>query len=298
MKQIPVRPMAGRAYKEIPLDLIRVLNPRARDQAKFQEIANSIRAVGLRKPIVVNGRDFATTGFYDLVCGEGRYLVFKTLERHTIPAEVIDCSKKEALLYSLVENIARLKPSTMWFAHEIKRMSDVGYSAPDIATIIGRAESQVYAYIKLVEEGEERLIKGVEAGVFPMSFALHVVHSDTATVQNVLMDAYDSGIVSSANLGVVRKIIDARLSRGKKPYGASPGPEDPPTQCTMKQLKADIAKVTRDKEAFSKEAATKESRLLSLVVGLNTLWTDAEFVALAETEGLAQRPKVQVPYNT
>ena len=37
----------------IPVDRIRVLNPRERDRKRFQEIVDSIRKVGLKQPIKV-----------------------------------------------------------------------------------------------------------------------------------------------------------------------------------------------------------------------------------------------------
>ena len=37
----------------IPVDRIRVLNPRDRDKKRFQEIVDSIRKVGLKQPIKV-----------------------------------------------------------------------------------------------------------------------------------------------------------------------------------------------------------------------------------------------------
>ncbi len=110
MKKSPVTPMAERQYRSIPIDKIVVLNSRNRDKQQFAENVRSIEQVGLRKPIVVNGRGFPKTGNYELVCGEGRFLAHKRLGKTEITAEVIDCDRKTALLYSLVENIARVPP--------------------------------------------------------------------------------------------------------------------------------------------------------------------------------------------
>lgn len=104
-----IRPMSERQYEMIPLDKIKVLNSRNRDREDFEHNIRSIKEVGLRKPIVVNGRYFKKSGHYDLVCGEGRYLAFKELGKNEIIAEVVSCNKKQALLYSLVENIARVQ---------------------------------------------------------------------------------------------------------------------------------------------------------------------------------------------
>jgi ParB family chromosome partitioning protein len=86
-------------------------------------------------------------------------------------------------------------PGTMWFACEVKRLHDSGLTLMQISNITGKCETYIRDYIRLVEQGEERLIKGVEDGIFPISFAKHVAKSNSANIQNVLMDAYDKGIV-------------------------------------------------------------------------------------------------------
>ncbi len=99
-------PMSERKYGLIAVDEIQVLNSRDRNETEFEDNVRSIENVGLLKPIVVNDKFRPRTGFYQLVCGEGRYIAYKRLHRAHIPAEVISCSKKTALIFSLVENIA------------------------------------------------------------------------------------------------------------------------------------------------------------------------------------------------
>ena len=53
----------------IPIDQIRLLNPRARNQRNFQEIVQSIASVGLKRPITVSpksGKTLKTTSFSPL----------------------------------------------------------------------------------------------------------------------------------------------------------------------------------------------------------------------------------------
>jgi ParB family chromosome partitioning protein len=290
--------MAERNYASIPLDKIKVLNSRNRDPAGFRQNVRSIDEIGLLIPIVVNERYCKRTGYYDLVCGEGRFLAYKQLKRQRILAEVINCDRKQALLRSLVENIARVPPRTMWFAREVKRMYDSGCSFKQISKITGYSASYIREYIRLVEQGEERLIKGVEDAIFPISFAVQVAQSDSSTIQNLLMDAFDNGIVNSSNLTTVRKIIASRLSRSSSSSKSDSTriPCTPPAY-TINQLKADITKITRDKEAFIKEASVKENRLFALLEGLNTIWQDADLVSLIHAEGIGPIPQLTGEYN-
>ena len=62
-----------------------------------------------------------------------------------------------------------------------------------------KTEHYIRDYIRLVEQGEERLIQGVDQGVFPIKFAVHVAMSESSQIQNVLMDAFDEGIVTTNN---------------------------------------------------------------------------------------------------
>lgn len=286
-----VRLMSERRYTEVPIDKIRVLNSRNRDKGQFQENVRSIGEVGLLKPIVVNDRHHKRHGYYELVCGQGRYLAYKQLGRTEIPAEVISCSRKEALLYSLVENIARVPPGTMWFAREVKRMHDAGFSYVEVGRIVGKCDTYVRDYVTLVERGEERLIQGVEQGLFSMAFAVRVAKSEGAGIQHLMMDAFDSGMITSKNIPTIRKVIGLRAEHGKQPHGVRGK-----NGYTLTTLREDIARITRDKESFVGEGQVKENRLLSLLDGLTTLWGDAELVALAEAEGLGQWPDLEGQY--
>ena len=86
----------------IPIDQIRILNPRHRDRRKFELVVESIKTLGLKKPIKVSVRSNQKEGEapYDLVCGQGRIEAFKALGHTEIPAIVADLPKEERLLMS------------------------------------------------------------------------------------------------------------------------------------------------------------------------------------------------------
>lgn len=293
MKNRKIIPMADREYRLIPVESIVVLNSRNRNQQKFAENVRSIDEVGLRKPIVVNGRGFDRTGKYELVCGEGRYLAHKKLERAEIPAEVIDCDRKTALLCSLVENIARVPPGTMWFAHEMKRMHDAGLNYSEIARYVGKSATYVSSYIQLVENGENRLIEGVEQGLFSMSFATQVAQSEDSTIQNVLMDAFDDGVVNCNTVRRVRKLLELRMNRGKSSNQSLKRSEG----YTLKELKHEIVKSTKEKEEFVHQTQQKENRLMTLMLGISTLMEDPHGMELLSSFDLAEPPKLQRDYG-
>lgn len=290
MAHAPIRLMKDRRREMIPVDKIRVINSRTRDEGQFALNVQSIDAVGQIKDIRVNDKFLAKDGVYELICGEGRLIAHQRLERTHIRAEIVTCSRKQAYLESLVENLARTRPGTMYFARELKALHDEGWGYEKIAKIACRSTEYIRQYIRLVENGEDRLIQGVEQDVFPISFAVLVAGADDATIQNVLMDAFDQGIVNSNNFARARAIISARLD-GRKRKGA--GPEE----YTVAALTRDIATATEAKDSFAREAQGKESRLYMLLDGLGALRQDAAFLELLLAEKLDEEPTLTGKYN-
>ena len=287
-------PMSKRRYGMIPVDKIVVLNPRNRERQQFAMNVRSIAELGQLKPIVVSARNLEKTGNYELVCGQGRLLAHQQLKRTEIAAEIIDCDKKTALITSLVENIARVPRNTMWFARELKRMYDEGMTFTRIAAIVGKEPAYVRDYIHLVERGESRLIQGVEHGLFSMSFAVRVAQADDATIQNVLMDAFDDGMVDCKSVTRVRKLLERRINHGKSPPKY---PRGEPSPCTVKDLAREIATTTKDKEDFVRETTRKENRLLALLMGTAALLADDALLALLTAQNLDRPPKLEGEYG-
>ena len=275
-------PMSKRRYEEVPIDQVKVINSRNREKEQFTMNVESIESVGLMKPIRVNDRFIEATGFYELICGEGRLLAHQQLGKKHVMAEVVTCTRKEALLQSLIENIARTKPGSMDFARELKRLHDEGLEYKQIARIACKTEEYIRSYIRLVEQGEERLIQGVESGIFPIKFAIQVASTEDSQIQGVLMDAFAEGLVTTMNFAQARRIIAARAKTSKRSAASR--------DYTVGQLQHDIAETTRVKTSFVREAKSKENRFMTLLTGMNTLFNDAALVELLVKQKLDKRP--------
>jgi len=127
--------MKNRRIAEISVDQIKVINSRIRAEDQFQMNVDSIHSIGLQMPIRVNDKFYDSSGSYELICGEGRLIAHKRLRKETIEAEIVTCSRKQAYLESLIENIARGIPNTMDFGYELKRLYDQGWDYDQIAKI-------------------------------------------------------------------------------------------------------------------------------------------------------------------
>ena len=110
---------------------IAILNPRARNKKVFNELVASIAILGLKKPITVSKR---RDGAYDLVCGQGRLEAFIALGQSDIPAIVLEISKEDCFVMSLVENLARRQHSPIELMREVGALRNRGYSIGEIVT--------------------------------------------------------------------------------------------------------------------------------------------------------------------
>lgn len=279
--------MKDRRYMMIPVEKIKVLNPRIRDEEQFQMNVQSIENNGMLMPIRVNDKFLEKTGFYELICGEGRLIAHQRLGKSEITAEVITCTRKDAYLQSLIENLARSRFVTIQHARELKQLHDEGWDYARIGKICCRSPEYVKQYIGLVEQGEDRLIQGVEQSVFPISFAILVAQSENGAIQNVLMDAFDQGVVNCQNFARARRIVGARLERASQANGEV---KKNRAGLTVTTLKKDIADLTKVKDSFVREAESKENRFLTLLTAINTLWRDDAFVRLVTEEQVKDRP--------
>ena len=288
--EIPIIvPFKDRRYMKILIDKIKVINPRNRDEEQFKMNVQSIENNGMLMPIRVNDKFLEKTGLYELVCGEGRLIAHQRLEKTEIEVEVITCTRKEAYLQSLIENLARSRPGTMQFAREAKQLHDEGLDYDQISPICCRSPEYVRQYIDLVEKGEDRLIQGVEQNVFSISFAVLVAQSDDASIQNVLMDAFDQGVVNCQNFARARRIIGARLERASQGNGAA---KKNRAGLSVAVLKKDISDLTKAKDSFVREAESKENRFLTLLTAINALWHDEAFVKIVPEEQVTDRPEL------
>lgn len=291
MENAPILLMKDRRREMIPIDKIKVINSRTRDEKQFTLNVQSIEANGQLKDIRVNDKFLAKTGYYELICGEGRLIAQKRLGNNHIRAEIVTCTRKQAYLESLVENLARSRPGTMEFARELKHLHDEGWEYEQIARVACRTTEYIRQYIRLVENGEERLIQGVEQEVFPISFAVLVASTEDAGIQNVLMDAFDHAIVNSQNFARARAIIRSRMDRRKRRGGQEAA------EYTVATLTNDIANTVQAKESYVREVQGKESRLFALLDGIEILRQDPAFLELLQAEGLGERPELAGTYN-
>lgn len=273
----------------IPIDRITVVNPRSRGRDKFKQIVANISNLGLKKPITVAERP-TNNGAprYDLVCGQGRLEAYKLLGEAEVPAFVIDASKDELLLMSLAENLARRSYRPNELMREIAALKKRGHNYAEIAKITDLQLSYVKGIIRLVNKGEDGLIRAVEKNQIPLSIAVTIASSDHEEVQEALREAYEKSTLRGKELLRARKLIEERRARGVRRQGARPSTLS--ADGLMKRYQEEVSKQRRE----INKAKVTETRLLFVRSALKRLLQDASFVQVLSDEALDELPQVLV----
>lgn len=284
---IPQHP--DRKVPTIPLEQIRVLNPRDRNPRVFDGIVESIRKVGLKKPIVVTPRTDDSGDYYALVCGEGRLKAFKVLGEKAIPALVIDVTDEEAFIMSLVENIARRKHRPLEILSSIRLLADKGYSAAEISTKTALTPAYVFGILKLLEQGEERLLIAVERGMVPLNTALDIVGAgdDDKALQAAMQEAYEAGALRGTKLRTVRDLLERRRTLGRS---ASRRRKRTTVDVSTSSLVRVYEKEVSRKKLILRKADLAQKRLLFVTSALRQLLANENFVNLLRAEELDVMP--------
>jgi ParB family chromosome partitioning protein len=273
---------------EILVRDIEVINSRERDKEKFEEVVDSIRRVGLLKPILVNSNYLEQTGKYELLCGEGRLLACKRLGLEKILAEVISCSRKVGYVISLVENTARKRYTTIELARLIYNLHQKGATHEELSKITNRSTRFIAHYLKLIKNGEERLIKAVEENRLPISVAARIASSPNEKVQDILMEAINQKVMSGNDVYKVRKLIEARMG-GKKRLGYRDKKErdlEPEIPLSVNELKKDFRNTIRKQEEYIQKCKRLENTVSLLQGFIETILRDETFRHLITNEGI------------
>ena len=272
----------------IPIDRITIVNPRIRNKRTFKEIVDNIAQVGLKKPITVTRRAEADGPFYDLVCGQGRLEAYLALDQHEVPALVVAADPEDCLVASLVENCARRQHRAIDLLQDIRGMQERGYSTQEIARKTGLSLEYVHGVARLIEKGEQRLLRSVESGIIPVSVAVEIAEADDHDVQAALSSAYERGLLKGRKLLAAKKLIETRRRRGKGL--AVSGPKARQRLSADALVKAYQEDTDRKRAMIRRTEATR-NRLLFITEALRRLSRDERFLALLEDEDLATMPE-------
>ena len=201
---------------EIDLDLIEPNNmqPRTRfDEARLEELAQSIRVNGLVQPLLVRRRG----GRYQLVAGERRWRAAQRAGLQKIPAVVREIPDEKIFELALIENIQREELNPMEEAHAYKRLIEsLNLTQEMLAQRVGRDRSFIANHIRLLRLPND-LQELVEEEKLSVGHARALLALETADAQRTIAkQIIDRTLSVRETERLVKKQSDGRADKETK----------------------------------------------------------------------------------
>jgi ParB family chromosome partitioning protein len=144
-------PQDNEELRDIEIDLIRPGEQQPRntfDEAKLQELAQSIRATGIIQPLLVRRRG----GLFELVAGERRWRAAQMAGLTRVPAIVREIPDENLLELALIENIQRQELNAIEEANAYRRLIEsLGLTQEEVAKRVGRDRTFITNYLRILK---------------------------------------------------------------------------------------------------------------------------------------------------
>ena len=147
-----VKPQGSSTINEIPLSQIEA-NPnqprREFDAEALQELANSIRELGIITPITLRQVD---TNRFQIIAGERRWRASQMVGLQAIPAYIRTINDENVMEMALVENIQREDLNAIEIALAYQHLMDsTGMTQEKVSERVGKSRTAVANYLRLLK---------------------------------------------------------------------------------------------------------------------------------------------------
>ena len=204
------------------------------DEARLQELAQSIRANGIIQPIVVR----KLGDRFQIIAGERRWRAAKVAGLLRVPIVVRDVAagtEQSLLEMALIENIQREDLNPIEEALAYRRLADEFHlRQEDIATAVGKDRASVANILRLLKLPDEVRTE-VASGRLSMGHARALLSlADEADQRRTARDVIARSLSVRETESLVKKLVEA----GKPERGAAePKPVDVHTRAAEDRLK-------------------------------------------------------------
>ncbi len=184
------------------------------DEESLEELADSIKSLGLVQPITVRA---ISDNRYEIIAGERRFRAAKIAGLETIPAYIRETEDDNILALALIENIQREDLNAMEVAFSYKRLMDeCKLTQEELSSVVGKKRATISNYVRLLNLPAEIQL-AVRNGQLSMGHARALLALRDAESQLEIFEQ-----IKSYDLSVrrVEEIIQALES------GASEHPEE------------------------------------------------------------------------
>ena len=182
---------------ELDIDAIEInpFQPRTNfNEDSLQELASSIKELGVIQPITVRKLDFNK---YQLISGERRLRASKLVGLNTVPAYIRIANDNESLIMALVENIQRHDLDPIEIALSYQRLIDeIQLTQEQMSERVGKKRSTIANYLRLLKL-DPIIQTGIRDGFISMGHGRAIINIEDQDVQT---DIYQK--IVSQNLSV------------------------------------------------------------------------------------------------
>ncbi|MGV3696394.1 ParB/RepB/Spo0J family partition protein [Flavobacterium sp.] len=182
---------------ELDIDSIEInpFQPRTNfNEESLQELASSIKELGLIQPITVRKLDFNK---YQLISGERRLRASKLVGLTTVPAYIRIANDNESLIMALVENIQRHDLDPIEIALSYQRLIDeIQLTQEQMSERVGKKRSTIANYLRLLKL-DPIIQTGIRDGFISMGHGRAIINIEDQDIQS---DIYHK--IVSQNLSV------------------------------------------------------------------------------------------------
>jgi len=181
---------------ELDIEAIEInpFQPRSNfNEEALQELAISIRELGVIQPITVRKLDFNK---YQLISGERRLRASKSIGLTTVPAYIRIANDQESLEMALVENIQRHDLDPIEIALSYQRLIDeIQLTQEQMSERVGKKRSTIANYLRLLKL-DPIIQTGIRDGFISMGHGRAIINIDDLDVQTDIYQKIVSGNLS------------------------------------------------------------------------------------------------------
>lgn len=182
---------------ELDIDTIEInpFQPRTNfNEESLQELASSIKELGVIQPITVRKTDFNK---YQLISGERRLRASKLIGLQTIPSYIRIANDNESLVMALVENIQRHDLDPIEIALSYQRLiEEIQLTQVQMSERVGKKRSTITNYLRLLKL-DPIIQTGIRDGFISMGHGRALINIED---QDIQADLYQK--IVSQNLSV------------------------------------------------------------------------------------------------
>ena len=144
-------PVQQREYTFIDINKLKPSEYQSRTdlrESDLKELTDSIKSKGVIQPLIVRKKD----DFFEIVAGSRRYYASKSLGLKELPVIIRELPDKDALIFSIIENLQRQDLNPIEEAQSFMRlMEEFSLPQEEVAKILGKDRTTIVNILRLLK---------------------------------------------------------------------------------------------------------------------------------------------------